>query len=328
MPKPRSLQINLSDTPYYHCISKCVRGAYLCGFDTTTGRDFQHRRGWIEQRLLKLAAIFAIDVCAYAVMSNHLHVVLHINAAKAKTWTAQEVLHRWHQLHQGSFLTKQYEQGTKAISFEQPQMQLAIETFRDRLCSVSWFMRELNEPIARWANAEDGCSGRFWQGRFKSQALLDEAALLTCMAYVDLNPVRAAMSSLPEESSFTSIKKRVGALKANKQPHALYPFVGGYRKNMPDGIPFYLKDYLSLVDQSGRILRTDKTGSVNPSIEPILQRLNINADTWLTLTHHFTQHSAVVISDESVCNHYCRVHHRQRRPSCLGRQKHISLQAA
>ena len=105
----------------------------------------------------------------------------------------------------------------------------------------------MNEPIARQANFEDKCTGRFWEGRFKSQALLDESALAACMAYVDLNPLRAKISQTPETSEFTSVKKRVAAAKHQKQPKPLYPFVGNPRENMPDGLPFELSDYLELV---------------------------------------------------------------------------------
>jgi hypothetical protein len=73
-----------------------------------------------------------------------------------------------------------------------------IEQYRNRLDDLGLFMKCLNVPIARQANKEDGCTGHFWESRFKSQALLSEDALLTCMAYVDLNPFRAGMCNTPE----------------------------------------------------------------------------------------------------------------------------------
>jgi len=192
MPRARSQQVSLSDTPYYHCISRCVRRAFLCGEDSVTGKSFEHRRGWIEARLLFLSQIFSIDICAYAVMSNHLHTVLHVDEKQAKNWSTHEVLKRWHSLHKGTLFTQEYARGDTMPAYAVELVERSVEVYRQRLSDISWFMRELNEPIARQANFEDECTGRFWEGRFKSQALLDEASILACMAYVDLNPIRAA----------------------------------------------------------------------------------------------------------------------------------------
>jgi hypothetical protein len=97
--------ISLNDTAYYHCISRCVRRAYLCGKDETTNQDYEHRRGWVEDKLLALSQVFAIDVCAHAIMGNHTHVVFFIDENAAKSWSTQEVLERWHQLFKGTLLT-------------------------------------------------------------------------------------------------------------------------------------------------------------------------------------------------------------------------------
>jgi hypothetical protein len=164
-----------------------------------------------------------------------------------------------------------------------------IERWRARLHSLSWFMRCLNEHLARRANAEDGCKGRFWEGRFTSQALLDEAGLLTAMAYVDLNPVRAGTAKTPEESEFTSIYERIRELKAAERlPEAgenaearipLLPFQSS-EAGSAGSLPFTLAGYLELVDWTGRVVVEGKA-AMEAGIPPILQRLNINAEAWV-----------------------------------------------
>ena len=247
MPKPRCQQIDLCSTPFYHCVSRCVRRDFLCGQDHQTSQCFEHRRSWVEDRLLVLGNIFSIDVAAFSVMSNHVHVILYIDENTAKNWTVEEVLSHWHQLFSGTLFTQQFMNGD---SLSKEIINYVIETaeiYRKRLMSISWFMRALNEPIARQANQEDNCTGRFWEGRYKVQALLDEAALAACMAYVDLNPVRANMSKVPETSAHTSILLRTISAKEGKQPAELLPFVGNPKRVMPKGLPFVLEDYLNLL---------------------------------------------------------------------------------
>jgi REP element-mobilizing transposase RayT len=294
MPRPRKSLVSLDATPYYHCVSRCVRHAFLCGEDQFTGQNFEHRRQWIENRLLELGSLFAIDVCAYAVMSNHYHVVLHINRQQAQSWSVHEVIEHWHQLFKGSLLSQRYMQGELLVKAEQNALSEQVEEWRDRLMSISWFMRCSNEPIARQANHEDEVTGRFWEGRFKSQALLDEKALAAAMVYVELNPIRAKMAETPEQSDYTSIKRRIKqALKAQhtdqaeQQPDNLFPFSGYIRKDMPDGLPFRLSDYLELVDWSGHILREDKRGAIPYHVPSILKRLELDTRHWLYLTKNF-----------------------------------------
>ncbi len=275
---------------------QALRRAFLCGKDSQSGQDYEHRRQWIEDRLIALSDIFAIDIAAYAILSKHYHVVLHIDKEKADAWSLHEVCSQWHQLFSGYNLSTRYLAGEPLSTTEEEQLKLKVDDWRQRLVDISWFMRCLNEPIARQANQEDKATGRFWEGRFKSQALLDEKALASCMAYVDLNPIRSHMAEIPETSDHTSVKQRIEHQKStvtnnpeaiSAQPKCLLPFAGYPRKQMPKGLPFRYTDYLELVDWTGRILRDDKKGHIPDHIPDILARLNIEPRHWVYLAEDF-----------------------------------------
>ncbi len=213
---PRRLLVDAESSGYYHCVSRCVRRAHLCG------DDWGHRRQWVEDRLAELIQIFAIQSCAYAIMSNHLHLVLRIDPELARMWSDIEVARRWLQLYPRILL-----RGTQTASNPQEAAQMTeafianlakqtrkIEAWRKRLADLGWFHKLLKEPIARRANQEDGCTGHFWEGRYRSYRLLDEAAVLACMVYVDLNPRRAGMAARLQECAFTSILQRMKVVKA------------------------------------------------------------------------------------------------------------------
>ncbi|WP_052154979.1 hypothetical protein, partial [Aliiglaciecola lipolytica] len=282
-------------------VSRCVRRAFLCGEDKLTGKSYEHRRQWVEDRLLFLTTVFAIEVCAYAVMHNHTHVVLHVNSNKAKRWTDKEVAARWHKLHKGTLLSQAFtsKQSAPLTDAERITLHSTLSVYRHRLTDISWFMRELNEPIARQANQEDNCTGHFWEGRFKSQALLDEHALAACMVYVDLNPIRANMASTPETSKHTSIKRRIRDFKKGYQPSTLMPFIGNPKQPQSQGLMFELVDYLTLADLSGRNMAPDKRGAIDVNESPILQRLGLDEHTWKTmfLTFETTFSVAAGLSD-------------------------------
>jgi REP element-mobilizing transposase RayT len=278
--------VSLNDTPYYHVVARCVRRAWLWGFDEYAGRDYSHRKEWVLERLAQLASIFTIDICAYAVMSNHYHLVVHINQSQAKALSKEQVFERWTQLFRAPPLIERWRNGT-ALEAERHMAEIILEKWRARLCDLSWFMKCLNEHLARRANIEDNCDGRFWSGRFRSQALLDEAGLLTAMAYVDLNPVRAGIASTPEESEHTSICDRIRRLRPIQAEESaamvpvdvpLQPFADE-RRGL-SGIPYRFQDYLALVDWTGRAIRDDKRGHIDQRLPPIIERLNIDPDAW------------------------------------------------
>lgn len=293
MTRPRSQQVSLDATPYYHCVCRCVRRAFLCGRDNYSGVDYEHRRQWVVERLAVLVEVFSIDLCAYAVMSNHYHVVLRIDQERAQSWSDAEVARQWLTLFSGPMLVQRWLNGVADKAENDAALDI-IQQWRERLTDLSWFMKCLNEHLARRANEEDGCKGRFWESRYKSQALLDETALLACMAYVDLNPVRAKMAETPESSAFTSIQQRVEALErsAVRGPRdalesatpKLLAFVSADNIGAPwkqSLCEVRLMDYLELVDQTGRAIRENKRGQIDAHAASILQRLNIDPGTWL-----------------------------------------------
>jgi len=246
-----------------------VRRAFLCGKDAHTGFDFEHRRQWIIDRIKLLCSVFSVDLCAYAIMSNHYHIVIRINVDEVSHWSDDEVVKRWMQIFTGPLLMHRYLAGVDLSSSELKCIADLLVTWRERLADLSWFMRCLNEPIARMANAEDHCTGRFWEGRFKSQALLDDRALLVCMAYVDLNPIRASIAKTPEKSEYTSIQERI----LHPESSILRPFAE--QSDDHSGIPIALKDYLELVDWGGREIKHNKRGYIPAHAPPILIRLKM-----------------------------------------------------
>ena len=286
MTRARYQQVSLDDTPYYHCICRCVRRAFLCGRDHYSGQDYEHRRQWVVDLLASLVDIFAIDLCAYAVMSNHYHVVLKVDRVRADNWTQREVAEHWMMLFTGPLLVQRWLRDETADAETLKAMDI-VEEWRTRLYDLGWFMRCLNEHLARRANEEDGCKGRFWEGRYKSQALLDEKALLSCMAYVDLNPVRANMASTPEESDYTSVQQRsrvVQKASSETKTPTLLPLVDAEHIESDDEATISrmrLMDYLELVDATGRALRSDKRGAIEGGVIGILDRLGVDQATWL-----------------------------------------------
>ena len=307
MPTPRNQQVSLSDTPYYHCISRCVRRSFLCGTDHITNKDYNHRKEWIVERLALLSKTFAIDVCAYAAMSNHLHLVLKINEPLAQGWSDETVIQHWEQLFSLPVLVERYQNGECHSEAEQKRAQETIQLFRERLTDISWFMRCLNEHLARKANAEDHCTGRFWEGRFKSQALLDEQAILSCMIYVDLNPIRADICKTLESSEHTSIKQRIEQITETTNNTAtvkLSSFIGSSLK--ADGIAFALKDYLELADWTGRRVRDDKRGFIDASTPSILQKLKLDEHTWMETVQGYSKGFHSFIGPEEQLKALCQ----------------------
>jgi REP element-mobilizing transposase RayT len=269
---PRSQLVSEEEPGFYHCVARCVRRAFLCGFDNATGNNYEHRRQWIESRIFTLAESFAVSIYAYAVMSNHFHVVLRSDPRAPCQWSDREVAERWLAIFPGSISNRDdpacVERATLALLGNSER----LGVIRKRLGSISWFMRALNEPIARMANREDGCTGRFWEGRYKCQALLDEQAVLSCMAYVDLNPVRAGMCEKLRDSEHTSVRHRLEstrsaigkALGRRPQNQALKPVAGLEVDALAD---LSEASYINLVRWTGLQTHPEKRGKLSAAEE-------------------------------------------------------------
>ena len=157
--------VDETEVGIYHCVSRCVRRAFLCGQDALTGRNFDHRKDWIQSRLEELAGIFAVDLLGFSVMSNHIHLLLRNRPDLAADFSDEEVALRWWRLHP----SRRNEDGSPAEPGPHEIAGLLADTdalaeHRRRLSSISWLMRSLSEPIARRANREDRVTGRFLKG--------------------------------------------------------------------------------------------------------------------------------------------------------------------
>lgn len=295
MARARHGLIDLDATPFYHVVSRCVRRAFLCGEDKYSGKNYNHRRQWVLDKLHFLSDIFAIDIAAYAIMSNHYHLVLRVDRKRALAWNDDEVIERWYKLHKGHPLVDRFLKGELTDSASLNKVAEIVAMWHIRLYDISWFMRHLNESIARAANKEDNCKGRYWEGRYYSQALLDEQALLSCMMYVDLNPVRAGMAKDLESSDFTSIEARIHHYKKHQkqkavnrasppQPNLLLPFGCSQQERV---IAFTLYDYLELADWSARAIAPNKRGYIAYDQPKLLDSLGISADDWIEVVNNF-----------------------------------------
>ena len=214
MTRPRSELVDRENGGFYHLGARCVRRAMLCGEDPDTGRDFSHRRAWIEKLMLELAEVFTVHVNEYAVMSNHYHITVDYRPQERFEFSDEEVARRWLKVFPPSD-PEQLEDKVAAL-LDEPE-RLAV--LRERLGDLSWYMSRLNETVARLANREDDCTGRFWQGRFKSKNLPDARSVWASMAYDALNPVRAGMADRVDAPQHTGPQRRLE--EAEEQPELL-----------------------------------------------------------------------------------------------------------
>ena len=301
--------VNPDTTRWYHCISRTVRGYHLLGDPQAPQEGRIDRKQWLEDRLEFLSEYFAISVGGFAILDNHLHVIVRLDPHEADAWTPQEVVRRCSKL----WLPP------KGVRNDPKKLERWIESkatdegwvanMRERLKDLGWFMKQLKEPFARLANREDETRGTYWNARYQSIAILDTAALLATHIYVDLNVFAAGLASVPEESPHTSIKQRVekvkdednldkilaaekGSVPASRAAGNLEedqwmvpledrrPHTGAVPSSPREGVleSLTLGNYLLLLDLTSRLARTGKA-QLSAGVAGILERLQTDVET-------------------------------------------------
>jgi len=266
-----------------HVLSRCTRREFLLG-----GRDNEHRRGWAVGLLADLLDGFAIDLHAYAIMSNHAHLVLRPRPDLAAQWSTQQVARRGlTQIPARSGAGLEPLPVTRGLIERYADNNPWVVEHRARLCSLTWFMKLFKQRLARRANAEDDVSGHFWESRFLSVPLLGNGAVFGCMAYVDRNPLRARMVTDLADAVFTSIAQRLSVAGIGRRPvyfheddrrlgacltplSACHP-VNGLTGEREHG-PVTLDDYHALV----------APGPLSSTARTCCDRLGIDAVVWRT----------------------------------------------
>jgi hypothetical protein len=251
--------VRIGEIGVYHCWSRCVQRAFLCGYDKYTDTDFSYRRTWMEKLLEYQAGVFAIDVGSYNILSNHCHAVLRTRPDLVEAWSDEEVARRWKKAWPNFDGTHWSREPTEKQILELLVDPKKIAKIREGLSSLSYFMARWKEPIARICNSEMGTTGHFWEARFGSRELLDEAAVITCSMYVDLNQVKAGLASSLVDSEHSSIRTRILAAqqKEAEESHAEFhrqERSGDFEFSIPTAEGLFEDCWLSPINRDGPLM--------------------------------------------------------------------------
>jgi REP element-mobilizing transposase RayT len=305
---PRGDVIDPSEINVVHCINRTVRRCFLLGNDAFSGKNFDHRKVWIEELLVHFSAHFGIELVAYSILSNHYHLILRNRPDVVTKWDDTEVVRRWLMICPPARCKGKPAEPTEAELNAIRRCPRKLAEIRKRLSDISWWMRLLNQRIAQRANREEDESGRFWQDRYRAIRLLDEEALISCMAYVELNPLRAGLTERIEESPHTSIRRRIEGARGQSRPQ-----VGGRRdaflaeltlgradassdqSSSNTGsrcsdrgvLSMSLESYLELLDWTARRVAPGKAGFTPKETPPVLQRIGLEPASWIELVERF-----------------------------------------
>lgn len=290
--KARRDVIDESSVGAYHVWTRAARRAHLMGRDLATGRDFSHRKELIRRRIEDLASIYAVECLDHTVLDNHLHLILRNRPDIVAGWSDDEVARRWLRLCAATLRLKDEPKPEAVADLVADPKRLADA--RKALSSISSFMQHLKQSVAVVFNFEDNCTGCFWQSRFSCERLPDEAALLVCSLYVNLNPIRAGLARSPEEAEYTSAYARIQDARSGDpaRPQSGYLAAvhvdgdgydgvrAGRRASNKGYLELRLAEYLELLDAIARRERAESSGGELLEYPPLLQRLGIGVADW------------------------------------------------
>ncbi len=329
MPTARKHTVIPGQPGFFHCVSRCVRRAWLCGTDPLSGNNYDHRRDWMLERMRVLTTCFAIDIYAYSFMDNHYHIVFYIDPQRVESWSDKEVIKKWATLWN-------WRKPDSEPIIPVNVVAETIQLWRQRLGDVSWVMRLLNEPMARIANAEDDVKGHFWESRFKCNPLLDEQGLTTCMVYADLNPIKAGVARTAEQSDYTSIQERIRALaeenaahggeiiccepgdgdsSAREQKISILP-VSSSNPELAPSLSLSLRSYIELVEATAENLLSRQD---NVSAD-ILVSIGIKPGGWLRAVKDFAVLFKTAVGSEAAFTEFMKLTGRKRLQDASARE--------
>lgn len=311
----RSILVDQVELGLHHCMTRCARGALLGGADPETGGSLDHRKAWLRERLIEVSQSFAIDVWAFSVSGDRYDLVLQTRPDVARTWSTATVAERWLMLcpPRGSVLIDSAAAGAPSASYQRALANLTrdaerLELYRARLADLSWFVRFVNEAVARRANREENVTGRFWQGRFRSQALLDSGAILSSMASVDLRPLREETDRGLWDAGLTSVQERLARLHHQSEASvvrvmamAIQPVLGpAGDRGLPE--PFAqlsLRDYVELLEWTGSQLNNTVEAEAMPAqLERLVSEFGLNPERWVSTVGRFGDRFRLAVGSE------------------------------
>jgi hypothetical protein len=311
MTRARSEIIIPNQVGTFHVISRCVRRQLLL--------EKGHRKTWLCNGLAGWLGHMGIDLLAYAIMGNHVHLVLRVRPDIVKTWNNHDLAR-----HALAVLPVRSGPGLEPLTVTPAVVERYagnakwLAQQRTRLSSPSWLLRLIKQGVSRRANTQDGCTGHFWEKRFTSVSLLDAAAVLACMVYVDLNPFRAAMVKDPLKAIYTSIRHRVvradgaGRSDHNADDHAL----GGRLAAMPQCAPanswsgefpgwgISEQDYVNLVRETALSANRNARGAVENAFA-LVNQMGIEPTDWLSSMSEGGSMSGTVIGGPEARRRWC-----------------------